>query len=65
MVAVPLMRAEPYAVIGRRNILKATGAQPGPWRWTAREATAHLVSTKANADRLVAAVRELDADDGA
>jgi antitoxin YefM len=30
--------------------------------WTAREVTAHLLSTKANAARLLAAVRDLNAD---
>jgi antitoxin YefM len=29
--------------------------------WTAREATAHLLSTTSNADRLLAAVRDLEA----
>ena len=30
--------------------------------WTTMEATAHLLSTKANAARLIAAVRNLEAD---
>jgi antitoxin YefM len=33
--------------------------------WTAREVTAHLLSTKANAERLIAAVRDLEAKEGA